>query len=126
MYTLMTNAVKHRRIISIVIMTMFALTGLVGTVFGTAQDINDSFIALAKNIKNFGLVMCIVCSLYVGIMFMMSAVTPKLRDQAKAGLWGIAFGVVVLIFSNSIADIIAEFLNKSSEVTSTPSAGQVN
>lgn len=122
MYSLMTKVVKYRRFTSIALATMFVLMGLLGTVMAAStegaeavQELHNKVESLGDQIKRFGVGVCVVCAVYIGVMFIASSVNPKLREQAKAGLWGLVFGVLVLVLSDQLANIIAGFTNSNLE-----------
>lgn len=120
MNTLALTMMKHKRLISIMVMTVFVAISLMSIAFGTdtaaIKALKDKLEKIAGTVRGFGAVVCIVCAVYIGIMFILSSVNPKLRDQAKGALWGILIGVIVLVLADQVAKVIVGLTGANSDI----------
>lgn len=102
---------KHSKLVALSILTLSIVLLFVNTAFSSDEaldNVHKSLEVLAGNIRSFAKVICFICAIYIGLMFVLSAINPKLKDNAKGGLWGLVFGVLIILFAKDIAYIITE------------------
>lgn len=109
---------KYRKLFTVTVAALFIIGSLFNIVFcaEALDNLNHSLESLATNIRSYAGVLCVICGVYIGVTFVFSAINPKLKDHAKGGLWGLLFGVLILLYADQVAYIIAELLGTDSSV----------
>lgn len=114
MDNIIVKIASRRKLVVSIVLAMYVLAAVAGIAFGDALDtVHSSLANLGSNVRSFGGILCVVSAIYVGLMFVLSAINPKLKDNAKNGMWGLLFGVLILLFSDQITYIIAELTGNS-------------
>lgn len=112
-----------RKILSFLGMTILLSLIAVGMAFAadpTSNEFAKKVNEITGNVRLAATVIIALSAVITAIMYMMSSVNPKMKDNAKAALLGLIIGIIVLVLSDDIGKMIAGLVGESLPDAGTP------
>lgn len=77
-----------------------------------AENINEYIEILTINIRRAAIVFIALAACTTAILYMVGSVNPKVKDKGKDALYALIIGVIILVFSNDIANWIGDITGR--------------
>lgn len=97
---------KMKKIFSVILLVA-VLTLIMSTC--VYADFNSTVNGINTKIRAVSTVFIAFCALATAIMYMMSSVNPKLKNNAKEALVGLIIGIVIFALSDKIGEMVQGF-----------------